>query len=744
MARNDDDGQLDAAKELANVVKAAIVSGQDLRRTLSESKRDLADLGKLFQEIVETSDDLPDSISSSSDLQKEMIKDAKLFNKVQERSINLLDKNLKEGWEKKVLKLQKSLKLEGEELKKSKEYKQAFEKHQELEQKSLTVLTNRFKILQKEANQRKLDALSLGNINDMVNDLGAKIRHPDLAFTSILSKAGSLPSRILESSKNSKHLGETLKKLVAPAIEKIAGFGRLLFSPTGLLIAGVALAAASATTLYKLFSNFWEFLDKKVMPAVADFNKQIGGTGKAVDNLRSMSVSAGVQFEMLGMSFQEGAAAVRDFVSGLQSTDAATRQNVDVGKKLIAVYGMTGEEAGRLALQFQKQTGSLDGLTDMVMTATRESEKFGVPVNDVIRDLGKFPNILARFGTANRTEFAKASAKARSYGLDIGKINDAFGEQLDTFEGSSDAAAKLNSIFGTTINSYQLMMETDPTKRMEMLRKSLLSQGKEWKNLSKFEQNVITSTMGVDKETAQLILSSDKERKKLEATAKEREQQVKLNQKWDNSLGKVKRTLLNWEAVLGKVMRSITAFAGKVLFNIDVSKDMTKFAGEVEKAMGRLSMWFDKLTLAAGEEGFTGILADLGSLMKGENNSFTGFTETIQDMKSALSAVKTILEPIAWMIEQLKNLPDALSFFGALITGDTATMNKIATKQGAISMTPIRPTPHYTKPTFDSSGRQTVDFGANSGGKSVNQNVKYEFYLDGKQLKAEVVKASRP
>jgi hypothetical protein len=726
-------------QDIGNILREAwqdvLESSDKLNKNFVESKNNLLDLDKLFDQLVKTSDDLPSNLSKGNDLQKAILKDSNLFLKTQKESLKLFDKINKDGWKEMVRYLEEVTGKQGKSLKQTKEYKEALKDRKVFEKENLAALQEYFALKQKEAEILKLEALKLQNIAEIVDDLGAKIRNPSQAFTALLHSAGSLPSKLLESSKGSKHLGETLTKLVAPALEKMVGFGKILFSPTGLLILGVGLAAAAATTLYKLFANFWEFLDKKVMPAVADFNKQIGGAGQAVDNLRSMSVSAGVQFEMLGMSFQEGAAAVRDFASGLQSTDDATKKSVDIGKKLIAVYGISGEESGRLAMQFQKQTGSLDGLTDMVMSATREAEKYGVPVNDVVRDLAKFPNILARFGTANRTEFAKAAAKARSYGLDIGKVNEAFGEQLDTFEGSSDAAAKLNAMFGTTINSYELMMETDPTKRMEMLRKSLLGQGKEWNKLSKFEQNVITSTMGVDKETAQLILSSDKERKKLEATAKQREEQVKLNQKWDNSLGKVKRTLLNWEAVLGKVMRSVAAFAGKLLFNIDISKDTAKFAGQVEKALMSLSTWFDNLTKSIGDEGFTGILGDLSSMLKGDNNVFGNFTDTIKDMRGAFSALKTALSPIVWLIEQIQNMPDAIQFFGALITGDMATMSQIAKKQGMLSVTPVKAPTLYTKTSFGDKSKNSdaMDF-SQPDMKKAAENINVNVYLDGRQV----------
>lgn len=210
---------------------------------------------------------------------------------------------------------------------------------------------------------------------------------------------------------------------------------------------------------------------------------------------------------------------------------------------------------------------------------------YGLPVNEVLRDLGKSPEILARFGVANRKEFAVAAAKARSYGLALKEVNGAFGEQLDTFEGSATAAAKLNSMFGTTINSFDLMMQTDPTKRMEMLRRELLAQGKTWEKLTVFERNSITTTLGVDKATAQLMLSTDKERKSLEAKAKERENQIKIDEKWNAGMGSIKKTLIAWGPLLDKLMRAASNFIVRLFGGDDASSKVAKTADIAENAI---------------------------------------------------------------------------------------------------------------------------------------------------------------
>lgn len=118
----------------------------------------------------------------------------------------------------------------------------------------------------------------------------------------------------------------------------------LLFSPMGLLIVGIAAAVAAATILFKLFTNYWEFLDKKVIPAQAEFNKQIGGSKTQTAGLQQQMISAGVEMELLGYSFAEGTKLVTDFSLGLSRINISDKV-LKTGKELQTILQLSGEEA---------------------------------------------------------------------------------------------------------------------------------------------------------------------------------------------------------------------------------------------------------------------------------------------------------------------------------------------------------------------------------------------------------------
>jgi hypothetical protein len=551
---------------------------------LFESTKRSLGFKKVLGEVLRQSDELGSQFASTKALQQAITKDAKLFQKVQEEITKIGDKSFD--------KLEDGLKERKELIKSLSDEKEAdkwFLKNQEkmddLRKDATNDLQDHLNNLIAQEKSTKKIKNNFTNIKDAVDELGEKIRNPSIAVEGMLTNLGKFPMYLQKAQKEGKGFGTIIKDIGKSMLGGLKNAASLLFTPTGLLILGVGAAVAAMTGLFKLFTNYWDFLDKKVIPAQAEFTREIGGSSKETKGLATQMQSAGVEMEMLGYSFEEGTAMIRDFAKAANTGLTIPKDVLKTGKELTFVLGMTAEQSGKLVQQFQKQGLGMSELNDMFKVGAREAKAYGLPVNEVLRDIGDAPDILARFGLANRKEFAVSAAKARSYGLTIKELDAAFGKQLDTFEGSSIAAAKLNTIFGTNINSMKLMMEHDPVKRMEMLRKSLIGQGKDWEHLSVAERNVITQTLGVDEATAQLTLSSDKERKKLEAKNLERKRQIKVDEDWNRGMGSIKKTLIAWGPLLDKLMRTASNFIVKLFGGDSAADTVTNTAKSAENAI---------------------------------------------------------------------------------------------------------------------------------------------------------------
>jgi hypothetical protein len=717
-------------------------------------QRSLLNMREIYKEILANTSELGDQFVDVNKLERKMVHDAQLFQKVQRTTMEYLRKSNQD----RINDLEKIAKKEKWSADRKRIEAELLAQHQ---RDLIELAEDGFRLEEKKMRLLRLEALELGNIKKGIDDMGQKIRHPDQAFNSILASSGEIPGNLFKAAKEGKGLWEIVEGGIGKGLTKIGDYSKILFSPAGLLIGGVLAGVAAFTILYKLFSNYFNFLDKKVMPAQAAFNREVGATSEGAGKLKSEAMSAGVEFELLGKSFQEGAKFVTDYGKALQFTSLATKTNLKLGKELSLVVGLSAEEAGKLVMQFEKQGESATEVRQMFGVAETGAKQYGLAVNQVLRDLGQSPEVLARFGTANRKEFAVAAVKARSYGLSLKDINQAFGKQLDTFEGSSTAAAKLNSIFGTQINSFRLMLETDPTKRMEMLRKELVKQGKEWNNLNVFEKNVITQTMGVNEETAALILSSEKERKKLESKRREKEKQIKVDEKWNKQLGQIKETLIAWEPLLDRLMRAVANFTAR-LFGFEGAGDVTAdTAKSVENAIGGITAAVENATkeidaykhawdsifspndLARAEEAAALVERGLGSLNAREQLKLT---QTIQNSDQR-DMLKRILKNTGGMGgEEVDRIFKAYgnNTHEQALSDINAGAKRVANRVNVMHAKDALITKDGKVVKFDPNDNILATKGnplGNAGGGE--QVIHINLHMDGKKIGEEIVKISR-
>ena len=597
----------DIATSLGQAGAAAAKQFDQIQDSLLGTVDSTKEWQKMLAAAVVHFKDLPGHISTSKELWEEMTKNSELANKIQKEMTSDLQKHLPDR----------------------KDLVKIVEDH--------VAFAERIQKHQEDTNVAMLDA------NKLMKDLGSLIRNPAQGMDMVLGKMGQLPQKIADATQETGSLTKGLGKVAGDGIGKLIGPVKKLFAAGGLFLVGIAAVTLAFTGLFMLVKNYYNWVDKEVMPAQAKFNKEIGNTGEGVAKLKGQMSSVGAEFQLLGYSFEEGAALVRGFAKSFKEVDI-DKKELTLAKDLIAVVGMTAEEAGSMALQFKKQSGNVEAMEAAFTAAEKGAKAYGLPVNDVLRDLGQAPDVLARFGTKNALAFAEATAKANSYGLSIKDVNKSFGDQFDAFEKTAEAGANLNAIFGTNINSLELMMETDPTKRMEMVRKQLVANGKEWENLSNFEKNVIAENLGVEKSQAALILSSEKERKKLEQKARAQKAVEKTQAQWNKGIHQIKKTLIAWGAELDNVMRSTTDFIFAILGFKKPGKEMSSITNLMTKGFRSLGS----------------TIKDWTAQMRGEKATTSGFIETLKGIKIAAKWVYDVFKSISNIFtevsEKIENL----------------------------------------------------------------------------------------
>ena len=622
-------------KDLAASIQALASSVDEIKKGFKGVNSSTQSWNNILEEANLSLKDLPGHIQTGKDLWKEMLKDQETAKKLQEDINKLIEADYLPQIEE-AQRMGKEGLLDSIQLTKEKE-------------QLLDVVSKHVDLAERIRNHEEETVALMGDANKLVKDLGGFMRDPAAGAENLLASMGKLPQKLADAKKETGSWFGALKKVGGDGLGPITK----LFAGGGLLLGGIAIATIAFTGFFMLFKNFYNFLDKEVMPAVAKFNQEIGGSGKEVSGLKTQMMSVGSEFELLGYSFAEGAKLVTDFAKAYNTIDISS-EDLKTAKDLVAVVGLTAEQAGQMALQFSKQEGSLDGLREMFTHAEQGAAALGLPVNQVLKDLADAPDAMVRFGTKGRLAFADAGNKAREFGLTIKDVNAAFGKQFDSFEKSSTAAANFNAVLGTNINSYELMMETNPTERLKMVRGELVKNGKEWENLSVFEKNMITQNLGVTDSQAALILSSEKQRKKLKQQQAAQESLAKTTATWDRGVGRIKKTLIAWGKELDYLMREATKFVFALL-------GFEKPGKVIPELTAKMSVGFRELKT---------IFASWTEQLKGSYEEAGTFVKVLKVLGKGAQIIWGILELGGRIL--YKNTVAVLGFVGGLLGLDTA------------------------------------------------------------------------
>ena len=188
-------------------------------------------------------------------------------------------------------------------------------------------------------------------------------------------------------------------------------------------------------------------------------------------------------------------------------------------------FKMLGVSATQFA-QTQEALSYAFGVTDKAMAgATSNLDKFSMSIGTVpsrvLEDLTSLAPTLARFGQSGIGVFKNLAREARQLGLTTQAAFD-LTEMFDTFEGSANAAGRLNAQLGLQLNSVELMT-ADSDERLEILRQEFQLQGKNFKAMGKRDKQMVADILGVDEMTAGKALGS---KMSLDSLAKEKERKT--------------------------------------------------------------------------------------------------------------------------------------------------------------------------------------------------------------------------
>lgn len=311
-----------------------------------------------------------------------------------------------------------------------------------------------------------------------------------------------LNSNIQNAKKSVRELRLEMRQMPFDALEK--GLGRIT---KGLVAFNSALLALSLEFVIDSIKRVYE-LQERWTRAIGSFNMRLGG---ATAGLRGATKAATAWSSTIrGLTnggIEEGIEAFGEFTDAIGRTVERGDQFEKFGLQLARGFNLGGSGAGQLTKVLENIGDSGDDATDTMDALVKGANAARVPTNLLAKDVLEASTYLARFGKEGQRTFVTGAAWARKYTITIGQLKGAV-EGLDMFDEAARTASKLNTAFGTMINSMDLMLEDDPAKRLEMIRQQFLAQGTTFDRLTPKQRRYLSETLKLTEDQTAALLSS--------------------------------------------------------------------------------------------------------------------------------------------------------------------------------------------------------------------------------------------
>ena len=143
---------------------------------------------------------------------------------------------------------------------------------------------------------------------------------------------------------------------------------------------------------------------------------------------------------------------------------------------------------------------------DMMMRLTAHARDIQVPVGAMVEQFASVAPELAALGEAGEKAFKDLARVQKITGFEMQKLLQ-LTSKFDTFEDAATMAGGLNAALGGNfVNAMDMMMETDPVRRFEMIRDAILSTGLSFENMHYYQRKFYAEQLGFGGDVSKLAM----------------------------------------------------------------------------------------------------------------------------------------------------------------------------------------------------------------------------------------------
>ena len=245
----------------------------------------------------------------------------------------------------------------------------------------------------------------------------------------------------------------------------------------------------------------------------------------------------------------------------------------------------------------------VDQADETVRQISAVARELGIAPAQLQKDFAAASGQIAKLGAAGEKAFFDMAEIAKETGLEVQRLYDIV-SQFDTFEGAAQAAGRLNAMLGGPfLGTMEMIAETDPAKRFDMIRGALDDAGKSFDSMGYYEKQAIANAMGL-KDVSELALVMSDRTDLLagasEKSAEEIEKEAERAAQMQDVMTQLKDIFLSLAPVIFAILEPLKGLA-------ELLRENPKLA----KAVGYALMAF------LGYKMFAGPIKGIGGLVKG-------------------------------------------------------------------------------------------------------------------------------
>jgi len=231
----------------------------------------------------------------------------------------------------------------------------------------------------------------------------------------------------------------------------------------------------------------------------------LGSIQNRINNVQRANIKYGVSMQEAFAS----AAALSTEIRGFNRMAGDSQDQLTRITALMGEFGASAQTTGAIFNVFSKGLGyNSQQLENLGLELTAISKSLGRPLQEVTEDFKAAMPELMKYGDGMTDVFTQLQEQSVGTGIAMQELL-GIAKQFDTFEDAGNAVGRLNAILGGPYLNAMEMVHATEAERIQMMRDSVSATGRQFKDMERFEKQVIANAAGItDMSKAEMLFGS--------------------------------------------------------------------------------------------------------------------------------------------------------------------------------------------------------------------------------------------